>query len=88
MLVPHILHFDVFYLRISAVLKWKTLLPLLVPKHYFSEVFCTIIIYLQQFQILKWRKFMAAIFKSSSQNLSPLPPRLKVKSTDSAISWT
>ena len=25
---------------------------------------------------------MAAIFKSSLQNLSPLPPRLKVKSTD------
>ena len=31
---------------------------------------------------------MAAIFKSSLQNLSPLPPRLKVKSTDLAISWT
>ena len=27
---------------------------------------------------------MAAIFKSSLQNLSPLPPRLKVKSTDLA----
>ena len=25
---------------------------------------------------------MAAIFKSSLQNLSPLPPRFKVKSTD------
>ena len=31
---------------------------------------------------------MAAIFKSSLQNLSPLPTRLKVKSTDLAISWT
>ena len=31
---------------------------------------------------------MAAIFKSSLQNLSPLPPRLKVKSTNLAISWT
>ena len=31
---------------------------------------------------------MAAIFKSLLQNLSPLPPRLKVKSTDLAISWT
>ena len=28
---------------------------------------------------------MAAIFKSSLQNLSPLPPRLKVKSTDSSF---
>ena len=27
-----------------------------LSKHYFSEVFCVIIIYLQQFQILKWRK--------------------------------
>ena len=31
---------------------------------------------------------MAAIFKSSLQNLSPLPPRLKVKSTDLVILWT
>ena len=31
---------------------------------------------------------MAAIFKSSLQNLSPLPTRLQVKSTDLAISWT
>ena len=28
---------------------------------------------------------MVAIFKSSLQNLSPLPPRLKVKSTDLAV---
>ena len=42
-----------------------------VPKDYFSKVFCIIILYLQLFQILKWRKF-----KSSLQNLSPLPPRL------------
>ena len=31
---------------------------------------------------------MAAIFKSSLQNLSPLPPRLIVKSTDLANPWT
>ena len=31
---------------------------------------------------------MAAIFKSSLQNLSQLPHRLKVKSTDLAISGT
>ena len=31
---------------------------------------------------------MAAIFKSSLQNLSPLPPTLEVKPTDLAISWT
>ena len=31
---------------------------------------------------------MVAIFMSSLQNLSPLPPRLKVKSNDLAISWT
>ena len=31
---------------------------------------------------------MAAIFKSSLQNLSPLPNRLKVMSTDLEISWT
>ena len=31
---------------------------------------------------------MAAIFKSSLQNLRPLPPKLKVKSTDLAILWT
>ena len=52
------------------------------------EVFCVIILYLQPFQILKWRKVYATIFKSSLQNLRPLPPRLKVKSTDLAISWT
>ena len=38
-----------------------------------------IILYLQPFQILKWEKFMAAIFKSSLQNLSPLPTSLKVE---------
>ena len=27
-----------------------------LPKDYFSEVYCTIILYLQSFQILKWRK--------------------------------
>ena len=31
---------------------------------------------------------MAATFMSSLQNLSPVPPTLKVKSTDLAISWT
>ena len=31
---------------------------------------------------------MVAIFKSPLQNLRPLPTRLKVKSTDLAISWT
>ena len=59
-----------------------------LSEDYFSEVLCIIILYLQPFQILKWKKFMAAIFKSSIQNLSPLPTRLKVKSTDLAISWT
>ena len=41
--------FNAFYLRKSAVLKWKTLLPQIN----FSEVFCIIILYLQEFQILK-----------------------------------
>ena len=59
-----------------------------LPKDYFSEVFSVIILYLQPFQIWRGEKFMAGIFKSSIQNLSPLPPRLKVKSTDLAISWT
>ena len=27
-----------------------------LPKYCFSEVFCMIIIYLQPFQILKWKK--------------------------------
>ena len=31
---------------------------------------------------------MVAIFKSSLPNLSPLPTRLKVKSTDLAMLWT
>ena len=50
--------FNAFYLRKSAVLKWKTLLPHI------------------NFQ---WSggKFMAAIFKSSLQNLSPVPTSLK-----------
>ena len=30
---------------------------------------------------------MAAIFKSSLQNLSPLPPRLKVNSTDQSLTF-
>ena len=29
-----------------------------------------------------------SLCQPSLQNLSPLPPRLKVKSTDLAISWT
>ena len=44
-----------------------------LPKDCFSEVFCIIILYLQPFQIL------VAIFKSSLQNLSPLPTSLKVE---------
>ena len=50
--------FNVFYLRKSAVLKWKTLLPHIykLPKDCFGEVFCIIILSLQPFQILKWRK--------------------------------
>ena len=59
-----------------------------LPKDYFSKVFYVIILLLQPFQILKWRKFLAAIFKSSLQNLSPPPPRLKSKSTDLANPWT
>ena len=31
---------------------------------------------------------MVTIFKSSLQNLSPLPTTFKVKSTDLATSWT
>ena len=50
-----------------------------LPKDCFSEVFCIIILYLQPFQILKQRKFMAAIFKSPLQNLSPLPTSLRVE---------
>ena len=56
-----------------------------LPKDYFSKVFCVIILYLQPFQIFSsGEKFMAAIFKSSLQNLSPLPPRLKSKPADLA----
>ena len=47
-----------------------------LPKDCFSELFCIIILYLQPFQILK---FMVATFKSSLQNLSPLPTSLKVE---------
>ena len=50
-----------------------------LPKDYFSEVFCIIIFYSQPLQILKWKKFMAAIFKPSLENLSPLPTSLKVE---------
>ena len=42
-------------------------------------MFCIIILYLQPFQILSVEKFMAAIFKSSLQNLSPLLTSLKVE---------
>ena len=59
-----------------------------LAKDYFSKVFCIITLYLQPFQIWSGEKFMAATFKSSLQNLSTLLPRLKVKFTDLAISWT
>ena len=59
-----------------------------LPKDYFSKVFCVIILFYSPFKFSSGEKFMAAIFKSSLQNLSPLPPRLKSKSTDLANPWT
>ena len=50
-----------------------------LPKDCFSDMFCTIILYLQPFQILKLKKFIAAIFKFYLQNLSPLPMSLKAE---------
>ena len=66
--------FNVVYLRKSTVLKWKTLLPHI--KVCFSEVFYIIILYLQPFEILKWRKVYGG---QILQNLSPLPTSLKVE---------
>ena len=49
--------FDVFYLRTMAFLEMENLVATYkLPKDYFSEVFRVIILYLQPFQILKWRK--------------------------------
>ena len=42
----------------------------------------------RHFKFCSGEKFMTAIFKSDLQNISPLHTRLKVKSTDLAISWT
>ena len=47
--------FNVFYLRKSAEME-NLVTTYKLPKDCFSEVFCVIILYLQPFQILKWRK--------------------------------
>ena len=46
--------FDAFYKCSFEIENLVTSYKL--PKDYFSKVFCTIILYLQPFQILKWRK--------------------------------
>ena len=48
-----------------------------LPKHYFSEVFCIIIIYLQHFQILKqekslWRPYLSPLYKILAHYLPDL----------------
>ena len=72
--------FNAFYLRKSAVLKWKTLLPHInFPKT--ALVRCSVKLYFiySYFKFRSGEKFMVAIFKSSLQNLSPLPTSFKVK---------
>ena len=49
--------FDAFYLRDKCCFEMENLVTAYkLPTDYVSEVFCIIVIYLQPFQILKWRK--------------------------------
>ena len=63
-----------FYVRISTVLKWKTLLP---HKNFPNTAlgWCSILLNFiySHFKILKWREIMVAIFKSLLTKVKPTP---------------
>ena len=49
--------FDAFFSKHKCCFEIENLVTSYkLPKDYFSKVFCIIILYLQPFQILKWRK--------------------------------
>ena len=77
--------FDMFYLRISAILKWKTLLPhKYFPKTTLGRCCIYFIIYLQSFQILErnlWQPYLSLCL----QKLSPLPGGLNFEAQNLAI---
>ena len=75
LLVTYILHLMHFFEDKCCFEMENLVTTYNLPKDYFSEVFCIIILHLQPFQSLK---FMMAIFKSSLQNLSHYIPDLKL----------